>query len=275
MIFLPTAGVVVRRCILLAIQEIKEYRQKDGTDILKVIMKPTQFISDWNYFYCDAKDIDLVEKYNWCIECSGGKLFRVSYHTNDSYRRHLLLHRELAYKYLGYYPDCIDHVNNIEIDNIDTNLNVVTYQQNICNKPSKNYNLDTRNKAFRVRITLYGKRISPYSCVRTEVEASQLAHLAETDYLRGILKDNYYMYNFLKDRRNDLDILDLERTGIISEEEATYRHVIRYAKDNAWYYHRYNLEQYFKDNHIPVPDFTTDEQGFMRHPITNQLLCPF
>lgn len=35
------------------------------------------------------------------------------------------------------------------------------------------------------------------------------------------------------------------------------------------------LEQYFKDNHIPVPDFSLDEQGFMRHPITNQLLCPF
>ena len=33
----------------------------------------------------------------------------------------------------------------------------------------------------------------------------------------------------------DLDILDLERTGQISEEEAIYRHVLRYAADNAWY----------------------------------------
>lgn len=262
----------------MAIQEIKEYRQKDGTDILKVIMKPTKFISNWNYFYCNTKDIDLVEKYNWCIECSRGKLFRVSYRTNrtnGSYRRHLLLHRELAYKYLGYYPDCIDHINLLEIDNIDANLNIVTRQQNRCNTPSKNYDLNTRDKTFRVRVTLYGKRISLYSYIRTEVEASKLAHLAETDYLRGILKDDYYMYDFLQDRRNDLDILDLERTGIISAEEATYRHVIRYAKDNAWYYYRYNLEQYFRDNHIPVPDFTTDERGFMRHPITNQLLCPF
>lgn len=96
----------------------------------------------------------------------------------------------------------------------------------------------------------------------------------ETDYLRGILKDDYYMYDFLKDRRGDLDILDLERTGIISAEEATYRHVIRYAKDNAWYYYRYNLEQYFKDNHIPVPDFDLDEQGFMIDKITRKKLCP-
>ena len=130
-------------------------------------------------------------------------------------------------------------------------------------------------KYFQAYTKLNYKTLNPYSCVHSEVEACQLAHLVETDYLRNILKEDYYIYDFLKDRRNDLDILDLERTGVISEEEATYRHVIRYAKDNAWYYYRYNLEQYFKDNHIPVPDFSLDEQGFMRHPITNQLLCPF
>lgn len=83
------------------------------------------------------------------------------------------------------------------------------------------------------------------------------------------------MYNFLEDRRNDLDILDLERTGVLSHEESIYKHVLRYAKDNAWYYYRYNLVKYFKDNHIPAPKFITDEQGFMRHPVTNKLLCPF
>lgn len=273
MIFLPTAGVVVRRCILLAIQEIKEYRQKDGTDILKVIMKPTQFISDWNYFYCDAKDIDLVEKYNWSVEYNG-RLFRVAYHTTDSPRRLLLFHRELACKYLNYYPDYIDHINLLEIDNVDNNLNIVTRQQNSYNRPTRGYRLITVDY-FIPCLIINGASVRPYDSFKFEFEACQLQNKLETEYLRGILKDDYYMYDFLKDRRNDLDILDLERTGIISEEEATYRHVVRYAKDNAWYYYRYNLEQYFKDNHIPVPDFTTDEQGFMRHPITNQLLCPF
>lgn len=258
----------------MAIQEIKEYRQKDGTDILKVIMKPTKLLPDWNYFYCDTKDIDLVEKYNWCIECSRGKLFRVSYHINGSHRRHLLLHRELACKYLGYYTNYIDHINGLEIDNVVDNLNIVTRQQNSYNRQTRGYKFVVVDY-FIPSLIINGDSVRPYGVFKSEFEACQFQYKLETEYLRGILKDDYYMYDFLKDRRNDLDILDLERTGIISEEEATYRHVIRYAKDNAWYYYRYNLEQYFRDNHIPVPDFTTDERGFMRHPITNQLLCPF
>ena len=77
------------------------------------------------------------------------------------------------------------------------------------------------------------------------------------------------MYSFLKDRRKDIDILDLERTGQISEDEAVYRHVLRYA-DNAWYLYRYNLFEYFKDNNIPIPVYAIDDEGFMTHHITGQ-----
>lgn len=256
----------------MAIQEIKEYRQKDGTDILKVITKPTKLLPVGGYFYCDAKDIDLVEKYNWTIDYSHS--FQIIYlTTKHNNRKHLIFHRELAYKYLGYYPDCIDHINGLEFDNTDKNLNVVTTQQNSYNKPTRSYAILIN--CFKPKLIINKNYFGFYNSIKFEYEACQLQNKLETDYLRGILKDDYYMYDFLKDRRNDIDILDLERTGQISSDEATYRHVIRYAKDNAWYYYRYNLEQYFRDNHIPVPDFTTDERGFMRHPITNQLLCPF
>ena len=82
-----------------------------------------------------------------------------------------------------------------------------------------------------------------------------------------------YRYDFLKDRRKDLDLLDMERTGKISEAEAVYRHVLRYA-DNAWYVYRYNLFNYFKGNNIPVPNFSIDSNGFMVHSVTGQKLCP-
>lgn len=82
------------------------------------------------------------------------------------------------------------------------------------------------------------------------------------------------MYDFLKDRRKDIDILDLERTGKISEDEAVYHHVCRYAKDNAWYVYRYDLFEYFRDNHLSVPAFSIDSDGFMVHSITGQKLCP-
>lgn len=84
---------------------------------------------------------------------------------------------------------------------------------------------------------------------------------------------NYPDYINHIDRRKDIDLLDLERTGQISEDEAVYRHVLRYA-DNAWYIYRYNLFSYFRDNRIPIPAFSTDINGFMCHPVTGHRLCP-
>lgn len=84
-----------------------------------------------------------------------------------------------------------------------------------------------------------------------------------------------YNYDFLADRRNDLDIVELERTGKISSEEATFQHVMRYAKENAWYIFRYNLEDYFKAYNIPLPAYSLNTEGRMVHPVTGKILCPF
>ena len=260
----------------MAVIKKEQYRQKDGTDILKVYTKPTSKFSEGsNYFYVDAKDEDIVDSHTWHL-FKNGKYISVDVNIGSTYDfKHLKLYRELAYKYLGYYPDYIDHVNGLELDNTDINLNVVTNQQNALNRPSRGYEFVRYNNMFRPKLGFCYGHLRPYSSVATEVEVCQLTHLTETDYLRGILKDDYYMYDFLKDRRNDLDILELERTGQISSDEAIYKHVVRYASDNAWYYYRYNLEQYFKDNHLKVPDYKLDEQGYMIHPVTGKKLCPF
>lgn len=259
----------------MAVSEIKQYRQKDGADILKVFTKPTKKFPDGGYFYVDAEDKDIVDRYIWYFH-KADKYIRVVTCVNLRYSRQLLyFHRELAYKYLGYYPDYIDHINGLEFDNTDKNLNVVTQRQNIYNSFSRGYSKDFTKCSFQVRIQTPRGLLYPYNSAHSEVDACQLAYLAETDYLKLMLGSDYYMYDFLKDRRNDLDILDLERTGVISSDEAIYKHVMKYAKDNAWYYYRYNLEQYFRENHIPIPNFITDEDGFMRHPVTNKLLCPF
>ena len=67
---------------------------------------------------------------------------------------------------------------------------------------------------------------SESKCFNNEYDAIVFRYALEQKYY------NDYNYNFLLDRVIDLDILDLERTGQISEEEAIYRHVLRYA-DNA------------------------------------------
>ena len=172
-------------------------------------------------------------------------------------------HREKAYNILDKYPDCINHVNGIKFDNANINLDVVTVQQNLWARPSKGYKIAGRS--FEPRIAVNSRDIWA-KCVRTEVEAIQSVYQLEVD-------NENYMYDFLRDRRKDVDLLDMERTGKISEEEAIYRHVLRYA-DNAWYYYRYSLAEYFADNGIPIPSYALDSEGFMIHSITGQRLCP-
>lgn len=247
------------------------YKQKDGTDIIKVVLKPTKnFPEGANYFYCDSEDEDIVDLYSWHLSQRGKLTIVVASYYMLGYKNSLFIHREIAHKHLSYYPSCIDHINRTDIDNVDINLNVVSQQQNIFNTPTKGYASGANN--FQPQICFNGNILHPFGLVKTEVEACQLAHLVESDYLKSLMKDEYYMYDFLEDRRNDLDILELERTGIISHEESIYRHVLKYA-DNAWYYYRYGLQEYFKDNKIPVPAFALDANGFMVDTITGQKLC--
>lgn len=178
----------------------------------------------------------------------------------------LYFHQEKAFNILGYHPDYINHINGVEFDNVNMNLDIVSQQQNIWCKQSKGYCKDKRCRSFQPHIIVNSYDIYA-KCTKTEAEACQSTYQLEVIY-------EDYRYDFLKDRRKDADILDLERTGQISEDEAVYRHVCRYAKDNVWYVYCYNLFEYFTENHIPVPAYSIDSDGFMIHPITGQKLCP-
>lgn len=242
----------------MAVLEVEQYRQLNGEDILKVILKPTQRFPD-GYFYCDASDEKLVRNYTWRLQ-SQKEPYVVAYYRDMGQLR---FHREKAHNILDDYPDYINHINGIEFDNINMNLDKVSQQQNIWCAPSRGYVIAGRS--FEPRIAVNSRDIWA-KCVRTEVEAIQSVYQLEVD-------NENYMYDFLRDRRKDVDLLDMERTGKISEEEAIYRHVLRYA-DNAWYYYRYSLAEYFADNGIPIPSYALDSEGFMIHSITGQRLCP-
>lgn len=246
----------------MAVEDIERYRQRNGNDILKVFIKPTKVFPD-AYFYCDVSDEELVKNYTWGLKSQ--KKPYIAAHFGSSYScQSLYFHQEKAHNILDYYPDCINHINGIEYDNINQNLDVVTVQQNNCNKISKGYEI--RGRSFRPCIVVNSQTIRT-KCVHSEVEACQIAYLLEIKY-------EVYRYDFLKDRRKDVDLLDMERTGRITEEEAIYRHVLRYAADNAWYYYRYNLVDYFNAYNISVPKFSADIDGFMCHSVTGQKLCP-
>lgn len=246
----------------MAVERIEGYRQQNGDDILKVILKPTQTFPR-GYFYCDASDEKLVRQYTWGLHSQKQTYIVVNIWSPYNHQM-LYFHQELVYNKRSYHPDYINHINGIRYDNVNMNLDKVTNTQiNWC-KPSKGYSITGRSFLPRIRINsqqILAKR------VRTEVEAIQSVYQLEATY-------EDYRYDFLKDRRKDIDILDLERIGKISEEEAVYRHVIRHAADNAWYYYRYNLADYLKDNHLKVSDYAINDEGYMISTLTGARLCP-
>ena len=261
----------------MAVQEIEQYRMKNGKDILKVILKPTKAFPNGGYFYAPAEAIDLVQEKSWCLAESGNRVIVIASTSNSLGKFTYHFHQELCKFYHGVGADYIDHINMVEVDNIDENLNVVTNQQNGLNRFTKGYavfNYNHSKLAFRPIIVLNGRNIYPFSCIHREDEACLKQCYAEQVILKEMMGDNFYQFNFYKYRRGELDLLDFERTGQISEEESTYKHILEIA-DNAWYYYRYNLRDYFLQYHIPAPKYRLDEQGFMIHPVTGEKLCPF
>ena len=245
----------------MAVERIDEF---PITGVAKVILKPTKAFPNGGWFYCDIEHLDLVQGYNWRLHKIGKSQIYVE--TNIGFQQNIYFHQALAEKLLGYNPECIDHINLLEVDNTDRNLNVITSQQNNRNKPSRGYKYDMYGFIPQI---VYDYRNFYDTTYKSEVEAA----LATYHFRQQCFSD--YNYNFLRDRRNDLDLVDLQYTGKISKEEATFRHVMRYARDNAWYIYRYNLFDYFRQYNVPIPQFSLDSQGYMIHPITGQRLCPF
>lgn len=54
-----------RSDFIMAVLNIEEYRQKNGEDVLKVILKPTKLYPEGACFYADACDEKLVRNYTW------------------------------------------------------------------------------------------------------------------------------------------------------------------------------------------------------------------
>ncbi len=150
----------------MAVECIKEYRQQNGEDILKVILKPTQRFPK-GYFYADASDEKLVRNYTWCLHTQKQPYIVAAFGNNHS-RQTLRFHREKAHNILDYYPDYINHINGIEFDNINMNLDKVTNQENNWCKPSKGYWI--AGKSFEPSIQVNSQQIWA-KCVPTEVEA--------------------------------------------------------------------------------------------------------
>lgn len=120
----------------MAVLKKEQYRQQDGTDILKVYTKPTsKFPEGSNYFYVDVKDEDIVDSYTWGLWKNAKNIYVLATRLGKQRRFHDIL----CDKYLHYKPDYIDHIDGCALDNVDANLNIVTNAQNQYNSCSKGY----------------------------------------------------------------------------------------------------------------------------------------
>lgn len=240
------------------VTSIQKFVQRDGLVVLKVWLSPTPQFPNGSFFYCEARDEDLVlARRNWSIsrpshpyvEVRAGITSAVS-----SYR----LHTEIAKKYLGYYPEAVDHLNGLEFDCVNSlNLFSVSMKQNNRNKRSKGYYVHASG-SFYASIKIYEKTIrsNPAS---TEVEA-----LID----RSQLEKRYYLdynYNFLEDRRTDMDLLMYEREGQWTKEQVIREYLTRH--NNPWFFFRYDLREVYQQYKLPFPqegrDYWLDSEGFM------------
>ena len=242
------------------VTSIQKFVQKDGLVVLKVWLSPTPQFPNGSFFYCEARDYDLVESHpNWSI-CSQKKPYVKATASIASAISIYLFHSEIARKHLGYYPEAVDHFNGLGFDCVDsTNLFSVSTEQNGRNKRSRGYLLD-RSGSFCASIKFHGDLLRPYSNVRNEIQALALRNRLEQEYFSD------YNYNFLADRRTSLDLLLQEREGILSHADAVYLYLKKYS-DNPWFYFRYALAEAYDYYGLDKPeegkDYWIDEEGFM------------
>lgn len=239
---------------------IEKFTQKDGLEVLKVRLSPTPQFPNGSFFYCEAKDYDLVVTHqNWSI-CSQKHPYVQARASIASAVSNYQFHTEVAKKYLGYSPEAVDHYNGVEFDCVDRpNLFSVSTEQNIRNQRSKGYRLD-RSGAFFASIRYHNEEFRPYSNVRNEIQVLELRNQLEQTYFSD------YNYNFLADRRTSLDLLLQEREGILSHDDAVYLYLKKYS-DNPWFYFRYALAEAYDYYGLEKPeegkDYWIASDGFM------------
>lgn len=237
--------------------KIDEFTQKDGLEVLKVWLSPTKAFPNGSFFYCEARDKDLVLLHpSWGINSQKHPYIRGA--SKTSAVSNYLFHAEIARKYLGYYPEAVDHLNGLEFDCVNSlNLFSVSQEQNTRNKRSKGYSIKGAGD-FRAKINLHGKEI--YSNhTRTEVQALIDRSQLEKRYFSD------YSYNFLEDRRTDMDLLMYEREGQWTKERVIREYLRRH--NNPWFFFRYDLREVYRQYGLPFPqegkDYWFDKSGFM------------
>lgn len=131
-------------------------------------------LSNGGYFWFDAEDVELVERYHW--------------HNHQGYARvrrdkkYVWFHRAV----MGLTPDSpifIDHINGDRHDSRKCNLRVCQHQQNMCHKLVEKGYVQTPTGRYRASITV--RRKSIYLGTFDTPEEARAAYIAASKIYHG------------------------------------------------------------------------------------------
>lgn len=286
----------------MAVSSYERFTQKDGKEIIKVYLKDTDKFKN-RYFYTSIPSEEVcinnlgstrsevearVEalfddgNYNWGMMSSHNQECIYGWRKPYLENKRVSFHQELYSTYFNKpVSDEITCKNRVFFDCTDDNLNVAGKSQAKLNEFKKRYVISSGKFHTQISVATYTLGLNKGKLLETEFEACVQQYAAELSYVKSIKGSQAYVYNILNDFLGYENILDKVRTGKITEEEAKLELLDVPRKDgytirtNAWYYYRYNLADFFIAHSIPVPEFTTDKDGYMIDVVTGQRLCPF
>lgn len=244
-----------------SIRGFKEFTQKNGEQVSKVYLAPTYgYGLGRNYFYISPDKFKEIEHEQIRLR---KKNFMPIVTKVEPYEQ---VFKELDFK------------NKVSIDLTNQNLEDNSNVFNRNNRFDMGYEVKHGvyiPTVFVMKDSGVYRRYSPIKACFKEDECCIAQSRLEREFKDPYeyLNTVYKFFDFKEYMVDDFEILDLERTGQISHEEAIYRHILN-IKDNAWYYLRFGLEDYYKENKIPVPEYDIDVKGRMIGK-DGKKLCPF
>lgn len=130
------------------------------------------------------------------------------------------------------------------------------------------------SSGFKPTIKVGKNYFSPFGVVKNESEACQLQYKLETEWLYQNVGQPQYQYNFCYDLKHDPDILHELKTGVITQDEAVFKHIKRYAS-NSWFVLRYNLQPVLQQFGLPFPEYKLNDKGIMISVEHGKILNPY
>jgi hypothetical protein len=126
------------------------------------------------------KDIySIVRKYKWGITSFGYVATHHKKYCSPFFLHHLVVGQPLSREYV------VDHIDRDKLNNLKSNLRIITRRENLCNNSGKGYFFNSKAKRYIVVIGVGGKSVYG-GCYQKEEDAENKVKELNQNLRRGI-----------------------------------------------------------------------------------------